>query len=81
MNSNSLRAIGQNFLNAIKLKNINLKSLIGTHTGKSNSELFLMDKLRERIPNVKGKRLKKLNQVFNINFYLFFLNPSLTRRR
>lgn len=55
MNTNSLRTIGRNLFEYVKAKksNFSLIKLTGTQTGKSSSELYLMNKLRERIPNVK----------------------------
>lgn len=54
MNPNSLRTIGQNLFKFIRTKKLafSLTKLTGTQSGKSSSELYLMNKLRERIPNV-----------------------------
>lgn len=54
MNANSLRTIGQNLFRFVRTKRLefSLAKLTGTQSGKSSSELDLMNKLRERIPNV-----------------------------
>lgn len=56
MNSNSIRTIGQNLFKFVRSKKFEFslsKSITGTQNGKSSSELYLMNKLRERIPNIK----------------------------
>lgn len=52
---NSLRTIGQSLFKFIRTKRLefSLSKLTGTQSGsKSSAELYLMNKLRERIPNV-----------------------------